>query len=97
MEAENDGYGQYSAIGQLATRLGPDWRVLDPGTPALGSDAIAVGLLYNARTAGHAATTWLGERSRQPLAGTFRATAGGAPVTVVVNHMNTPAAKAFGL
>ncbi|WP_052181694.1 ExeM/NucH family extracellular endonuclease [Cupriavidus sp. GA3-3] len=92
MEVENDGYGQYSAIRQLATRLGPDWRVLDPGTPALGSDAIAVGLLYNARTAvpaGRAATTWLGERSRQPLAGTFRAAAGGTPVTVVVNHFKS--------
>lgn len=92
MEVENDGYGQYSAIRQLAARLGPDWRVLEPGTPALGTDAIAVGLLYNARTAmpaGRAATTWLGERSRQPLAGTFRAPAGGTPVTVVVNHFKS--------
>ncbi|AQV97566.1 endonuclease [Cupriavidus necator] len=92
MEVENNGYGQYSAIRQLASRLGPDWRVLDLGTPALGRDAIAVGLLYNASTAipaGRAATTWLGERSRQPLAGTFRATAGGTPVTVVVNHLKS--------
>ncbi|WP_432262508.1 ExeM/NucH family extracellular endonuclease [Cupriavidus sp. TMH.W2] len=92
MEVENNGYGQYSAIRQLASRLGPDWRVLDPGTPALGRDAIAVGLLYNASTAvpaGRAATTWLSERSRQPLAGTFRATAGGTPVTIVVNHFKS--------
>ncbi|MCO4862535.1 ExeM/NucH family extracellular endonuclease [Cupriavidus sp. WGlv3] len=92
MEVQNNGYGPTGAIRQLAALLGPDWRVADPGTPALGADAIAVGLLYNARTAlpaGRVATTWLGERSRQPLAATFRAAAGGAPVTVVVNHFKS--------
>ncbi|SOZ63265.1 putative Endonuclease/exonuclease/phosphatase [Cupriavidus taiwanensis] len=92
MEVQNNGYGPTGAIRQLAALLGPDWRVADPGTPALGTDAIAVGLLYNARTAlpaGRVATTWLGERSRQPLAATFRAAAGGAPVTVVVNHFKS--------
>lgn len=92
MELQNNGFGPTSAVRQLAARLGPDWRVLDPGTPALGGDAIAVGLLYNARTAeplGRAATTWLGARSRQPLAGSFRARAGGTPVTVVVNHLKS--------
>ncbi|WP_354683751.1 ExeM/NucH family extracellular endonuclease [Cupriavidus necator] len=101
MELQNNGYGQYSAVRQLAARLGPDWRVLDPGTPALGGDAIAVGLLYNARSAepvGRAATTWLGARHRQPLAGSFRAKAGGAPVTVVVNHLKSKnCAEATGL
>ncbi|WP_373376661.1 ExeM/NucH family extracellular endonuclease [Cupriavidus nantongensis] len=92
MEVQNNGYGPTGAIRQLAALLGPDWRVADPGTPALGTDAIAVGLLYHARTAlpaGRVATTWLGERSRQPLAATFRATTGGAPVTVVVNHFKS--------
>lgn len=92
MELQNNGYGQYSAVRQLAARLGPDWRVIDPGTPALGGDVIAVGLLYNARTAepvGRAATTGLGARSRQPLAGSFRAKAGGATVTIVVNHLKS--------
>ncbi|SOY64011.1 putative Endonuclease/exonuclease/phosphatase [Cupriavidus taiwanensis] len=92
MEVQNNGYGATGAIRQLAALLGPDWRVADPGTPALGTDAIAVGLLYNARAAlpaGRVATTWLGERSRQPLAATFRAAASGAPVTVVVNHFKS--------
>lgn len=92
MEVQNNGYGPPGAIRQLAALLGPDWRVTDPGSPALGADAIAVALLYNARTAlpaGHVATTWLGERSRQPLAATFRATADGTPVTVVVNHFKS--------
>ncbi|MDQ0138781.1 ExeM/NucH family extracellular endonuclease [Cupriavidus necator] len=92
MEVQNNGYGPSSAIRQLAAMLGPDWRVADPGTPALGTDAIAVGLLYNARTAqptGRVATTWLAERSRQPLAATFRAVASGALVTVVVNHFKS--------
>ncbi|BDB26996.1 ExeM/NucH family extracellular endonuclease [Cupriavidus sp. P-10] len=92
MELQNNGFGPDSAVRQLATRLGPDWRVVDPGTPSLGGDAIAVGLLYNARAAeivGRAATTWLGARSRQPLAASFRAKAGGAPVTLVVNHLKS--------
>ncbi|SPD60155.1 ExeM/NucH family extracellular endonuclease [Cupriavidus neocaledonicus] len=92
MEVQNNGYGPTGAIRQLAAMLGPDWRVADPGTPALGTDAIAVGLLYNARSAlpaGRVATTWLGERSRQPLAATFRAAVSGAPVTVVVNHFKS--------
>ncbi|QBY51512.1 ExeM/NucH family extracellular endonuclease [Cupriavidus oxalaticus] len=92
MELQNNGFGPDSAVRQLAARLGPDWRVVDPGTPALGGDAIAVGLLYNARATeivGRAATTWLGARSRQPLAASFRAKAGGAPVTVVVNHLKS--------
>lgn len=92
MEVQNNGYGPTGAMRQLAAMLGSDWRVADPGTPAPGADAIAVGLLYNARTAlpaGRVTTTWLAERSRQPLAATFRATAGGAPVTVVVNHFKS--------
>ncbi|MFJ4292317.1 ExeM/NucH family extracellular endonuclease [Cupriavidus sp. NPDC089707] len=103
MELQNNGFGPDSAVRQLAARLGPDWRVVDPGTPALGlgGDAIAVGLLYNARATeivGRAATTWLGARSRQPLAASFRAKAGGAPVTVVVNHLKSKnCADAVGL
>jgi predicted extracellular nuclease len=92
MELQNNGFGPGSAVRQLAARLGSDWRVVDPGIPALGGDAIAVGLLYNARATeivGRAATTWLGARSRQPLAATFRAKAGGPPVTVVVNHLKS--------
>lgn len=92
MELQNNGFGPDSAVRQLAARLGPDWRAVDPGTPALGGDAIAVGLVYNARAAeivGRAATTWLGARSRQPLAASFRAKAGGAPVTLVVNHLKS--------
>ncbi|CAM3117151.1 ExeM/NucH family extracellular endonuclease [Cupriavidus taiwanensis] len=92
MEVQNNGYGPTGAIRQLAAMLGPDWRVADPGSAALGTDAIAVGLLFNARTAlpaGRVATTWVGERSRQPLAATFRAATGGAPVTVVVNHFKS--------
>lgn len=92
MEVQNNGYGPTGAIRQLAAMLGPDWRVADPGSAALGTDAIAVGLLFNARTAlpaGRVATTWVGERGRQPLAATFRAATGGAPVTVVVNHFKS--------
>ncbi len=57
-EIENNGFGAGSAIRRLTDRLdatydangraAADWRFVDPGTPFLGGDAIAVGILYRA-------------------------------------------------
>lgn len=50
MEVENDGYGDHSAIAQLtaalAKRTHQPWHYIKPATDKLGSDAIAVGLIY---------------------------------------------------
>ncbi len=52
MEIENDGYGADSAIQALVDALntqqlpGNEYRFVDPGVNAIGSDEIAVGLLY---------------------------------------------------
>ncbi len=93
MEVENNGYGPRSAIQRLAALLGPDWRAVDPGTPRLGMDVIAVALLYNQRAVtpvGSPATTVLDARSRQPLAQTFRPIGNPAHAfTVVVNHLKS--------
>lgn len=92
MEIENDGFGAGSAIHRLAARMGPDWRVVDPGGVSIGGDAIAVGLLYDSRAvqlAGRPATLWFGERTRQPLAATFSLPGHARRLTVAVNHFKS--------
>lgn len=51
MEIENDGYDVGSSINDLVNALnqadpGQDWRFVDPGVNQIGTDQIAVGLLY---------------------------------------------------
>ncbi|MDF3833022.1 ExeM/NucH family extracellular endonuclease, partial [Cupriavidus basilensis] len=92
MEIENDGYGEFSAIKRLVSKLGPDWRFVDPGVDKLGGDAIKVALIYNSRTvepAGKAATLAIDDKNRQPLAGTFRMIGQTRKITVVVNHLKS--------
>ncbi|WP_126283639.1 ExeM/NucH family extracellular endonuclease [Burkholderia stagnalis] len=92
MEIANNGYGDTSAIRRLAAQLGDSWRVVEPDTPRLGGDAIAVALLYDSRTvepAGRAATLALDSLNRQPLAQTFRRIGGTRAVTVAVNHLKS--------
>ena len=95
MEIENDGYGDTSAIAELAAALGGNWAYVDPGLPLLGNDAIAVGFLYRSdrvATEGDAATLSavpFDELNRQPLAQTFRPLDGDDGLTVVVNHFKS--------
>ena len=92
MEIENNGYGELSAIRRLTDKLGPDWRFIDPGVEKLGRDSIKVALVYNARAvepAGKPATLELGQRTRQPLAATFRLPGHPRKITVVVNHFKS--------
>ncbi|KVC55358.1 ExeM/NucH family extracellular endonuclease [Burkholderia stagnalis] len=92
MEIANNGYSDASAIRRLAAQLGDSWRVVEPDTPHLGGDAIAVALLYDSRTvepAGRAATLALDGLNRQPLAQTFQRIGGTHAVTVAVNHLKS--------
>ncbi|MBN3786244.1 ExeM/NucH family extracellular endonuclease [Burkholderia sp. Ac-20353] len=92
MEIANNGYGGASAIRRLAAQLGEHWRVVEPGTPRLGGDAISVALLYDSRTVeptGRAATLAIDNLNRQPLAQTFRRIGGSRAVTVAVNHLKS--------
>jgi predicted extracellular nuclease len=101
MELENDGYGDDSAIAQLVAALNAklgdegDYRLVDPGVPALGGDDIAVGMIYRERRvaavgpAAHLAEGAFARLNRVPLAQTFAPVAGGPAVTVVANHFKS--------
>jgi len=102
MEIENDGYGPDSAIQDLVNGLnkavpggGNPYAFVDPGLPQLGSDEIAVALIYRTdrvTVAGTAATTGTGsfaDKNRQPLVQTFEDNASGEQFTVVVNHFKS--------
>lgn len=100
MEVENDGAGPDSALAELATALrqgrgSGDWQALDHGRPRLGSDEIAVGLLYRAdrvRPLGEALALEeppFDRGSRVPLAQAFVAGDDGVPFAVVVNHFKS--------
>ncbi|TVT36311.1 ExeM/NucH family extracellular endonuclease [Marinobacter vinifirmus] len=95
MEIENDGYGQNSAIAELAGALGSEWQWVDPDLAQLGNDDIAVGLLYRSdrvETVGNAATLSAApfdDLNRQPLAQTFRLKDSDDGVTIAVNHFKS--------
>jgi predicted extracellular nuclease/LysM repeat protein len=115
MEIENDGYGPESAIQELVAGLntiggplGVSFAAIDPGLERLGSDEIAVGLIYQPsklQPVGAAATLATGAFdqaladgvSRQPLAQTFE-DLNGQRFTVVVNHFKSkrPSPNATG-
>lgn len=94
-EIENDGYGENSAIAELAAALGKDWRYVAPDVERLGNDAIAVGLLYRADVVTPVgAAAWLAEGAfarlnRVPLAQAFRQRRGGGALVVVANHFKS--------
>ncbi len=107
MEIENDGYGSTSAIQDLVNGLNAiagagTYAFVNPGGSALGTDQIAVGIIYQpARVSlvGSAATTNSGAFSannRQPLAQTFQETATGQQFIVVVNHFKSKGSSAGG-
>lgn len=107
MELENNGYGDGSAIDVLVDALNAaaganTYAFIDPGTSELGTDEIAVGLIYKPDRVtpdGRAAvlTSSLfgspdpnsGIQNRAPLAQTFVENATGQTFTIVVNHFKS--------
>lgn len=99
MEIENDGYSTDSAIADLVDGLNSvagagTYAYVDPLLPALGSDEIAVGLIYKPGlvTLDSFATDGTGAfaaRNRQPLAATFTEISSGEAFTVIVNHFKS--------
>lgn len=93
MEIQNNGYGELSAVRQLAAKLGTQWRVVDPGVSRLGGDAITVAMIYDSRKVepvGRAATLAIDDKNRQPLAQSFRLVNGNKQsLTVAVNHLKS--------
>ena len=104
MEIENDGYGPTSAIAELVNGLnaaaGADtYAFVDVGVPVIGSDEIAVGLLYKPAVVtpvGNPAVldssvdpAFLDTKNRPVLAQTFAHHAHGGRLTVAVNHLKS--------
>ncbi|WP_333795725.1 ExeM/NucH family extracellular endonuclease [Rheinheimera sp.] len=101
MEIENDGYGSSSAIVDLVSKLnqrmgGTVYQFVQvPGLTQLGTDEIAVGLIYKtAKVAplGAAVTTSSGvfaRGNRQPLVQSFKQLANNEVFTLAVNHFKS--------
>ncbi|MFC1852643.1 ExeM/NucH family extracellular endonuclease [candidate division CSSED10-310 bacterium] len=98
IEVENDSYGPDSAIQDLIDGLndlspiGTTYDFIDPGTATLGTDAIAVGMLYRTETVNPVGLpVTIGYPpfdygNRQPLGQTFAEVSTGELLTVVVCH-----------
>ncbi|GAA0350978.1 hypothetical protein GCM10009092_14220 [Bowmanella denitrificans] len=97
MEIENDGYGELSAIAQLTEALNQHlgeerYAYVNPGVSKIGTDEIAVGLLYKPQAVSLQGASRINNQSvfsRPPLAQRFAATDNGAELTVVVNHFKS--------
>ncbi len=105
MEIENDGYGASSAIQDLVNGLnaiagaGVYAFVTPPGAAPIGTDEIAVGILYKpavVEATGAAAIldstfdpAYLDTKSRPALAQTFTLKANNEKFTLVVNHLKS--------
>ncbi len=104
MEIENDGYGANSAIQDLVNGLNAvagagTYAFVDPGVTQIGSDEIAVGLLYKPATValvGSAAIldstvdpNFIDTKNRPALAQTFMEQSSGEKLTVAVNHLKS--------
>jgi hypothetical protein len=104
MEIENDGYGANSAIAQLVNALNAvsgagTYAFVNPGVSVIGTDEIAVGMLYksakvtllgNARILDTSVDArFLDTKNRPVLAQTLRDNTSGKSVTVAVNHLKS--------
>ena len=104
IEIENDGYGEFSAIQDLVNGLNDAagdtvFDFIDPGVPMIGSDEIAVGLIYRpASVTPQGASAILDSsvdprfddsKNRPALAQSFVSNATGGVFTVVVNHFKS--------
>nr|WP_174506159.1 ExeM/NucH family extracellular endonuclease [Acinetobacter sp. Marseille-Q1620] len=94
MEIANNGYDDKSAIAYLSKSLGADWKYVVPkGLNELGTDAIAVAIIYNSKRVKpvndpvvyNDAT----EKNRVTMAQSFQPVAGGKVFTVVPNHLKS--------
>jgi hypothetical protein len=104
MEIENDGYDQFSAIQDLVNGLNDvsgagTWAFIDPGRPVIGTDEIAVGLLYQPGAVSPVGAAAILDstvdprfddtRSRPALAQSFIDDTTGGVFTVAVNHLKS--------
>jgi predicted extracellular nuclease len=109
IEIENDGFGPESAIAELVDALnaaGGSYAFVDPGTPGIGTDAIAVGFIYDTTTISPAGAAAMLDKTVDPrfdsdnqrpsLAQTFVEIDTGASFTAVVNHFKSKGSPVAG-
>ncbi len=105
MEIENDGYGANSAIQDLVDGLnaaapaGTNYDFIDPQSSSIGTDAIAVGIIYRVETVAPVGSAEILDSSvdsrfddtknRPALAQTFVAAGTNSRVTIAVNHLKS--------
>jgi predicted extracellular nuclease len=104
MEIENDGYGATSAIQDLVNGLNNatapgTFAFVDPGVPVIGTDEIAVGLIYKPASVSPLGSSaildssvdplFLDDKNRPVLAQTFGEVAGNGVFTVAINHLKS--------
>ena len=104
MEIENDGYDALSAIADLVNGLNDatapgTYAFIDPGVPVIGTDEIAVGLIYKTATVtpyGDSAildatvdSRFNDDLNRPALAQSFVENSSNGIFTVVVNHLKS--------
>lgn len=104
LELENDGYDSLSAIAELTAALNTasgtsQWAYINPGLSRVGTDEIAVGIIYRRDRATAIGTTaildssveplFIDTKNRPTLAQSFRATQGRGIITVAINHLKS--------
>ncbi len=104
IEIENDGFGPLSAIQDLVDGLNAiagagTYAFIDPGTPQVGTDAIAVGFIYKPASVTPVGVTAILDSSVDPrfdssvqrpaLAQSFMENATGEVFTAVNNHLKS--------
>ncbi|MCP4536787.1 MAG: ExeM/NucH family extracellular endonuclease [Chloroflexi bacterium] len=111
MEIENDGYGANSAIQDLVNGLNAiagagTYALIDPGVTQIGTDEIAIGLIYQPSTVtpvGLAAILdssfdprFIDTKNRPALAQTFEENSTGERFTAAVNHLKSKGSACSG-
>lgn len=94
MEIANNGYASNSAIAYLSKALGSQWKfVVPPKANKLGTDAIAVAIIYNSARVKPVNDAVIyddgSERNRVTLAQSFQGLQGGKTFTVVPQHLKS--------
>lgn len=94
MEIANNGYGENSAVAYLTKALGADWKyVIPPNSAKLGTDAIAVAIIYNSKRVKPVGVPViyddLTQKNRVTMAQSFQGVNGGKTFTIVPNHLKS--------
>ena len=112
LELENDGYDNYSAIAELTAALNTatgstQWAYINPNLSKIGTDEIAVGIIYRkdrATAIGQTAILdstveplFIDTKNRPSLAQSFRATQGRGVITLAINHLKSKGSDCLDL